>query len=168
MQAISLKNSKAMMLAAACSVMLTACGGEGGETSTLKSEPTEGALFSPGDFELYKKPFHDPGECEVITEIVLVNGFAGPMTALNEQVLGLCEIYVPANGRAYDLKVEEGSCGSKRYYGTAASDGSDGLPVAIEVIDNRERVCNDRVAPLVVKETYADGHVAMRYAPVTE
>src|SRR5690606_2427048 len=106
--------------------------------------------------------------CEVITQIELVNGVAGPMTALSEDVQGLCEIYVEPNGRAYDLKVVAGDCGCKRYIGQTKSPAVGNLPVAIEITDNRERICNDRVAPLVVKETYANGHVAMRYAAVTE
>ena len=163
---------KRSILGATLLAVLTACGANSErteQTSSVKADPTEGVLFSPGEFAMYKKPFYEPtGDCDVVTRVELVNGFAGPMTALNEEVTGVCEIMVDPNGRAYDLKVERLDCGSKRYRGVRQSQRDEHMPVTIEITDNRERVCEDRMAPLVVKETYANGNVVMRYAPVAE
>ncbi len=100
-------------------------------------------------FKLYPMPDAIVNQsCDIHTKLLLeVVGNIGT-AKLSDHVGGFCEIFVPENKRSYQLVLKETNCGSKTYQQT------EDAVEAIEVIDNRSRLCEDIVQALIVLKEY--------------
>ena len=128
-------------------------------------EPVVGSVV-PGTFRLYKAPDTQPNpECDVHVRLQLINGFVSPVATLREPVPGACSTEPGANATVFNLAEKPLDCGTIRYLGGTFESGDAATLTGVEVIDNRNRRCRDRVAaPLIVNETFGDGHITTLYS----
>lgn len=143
-----------------CLSTLAACG-DGATISTGKiaEKPGSSGSVVPGAFKLYERPdAHPSPECDVHVNLKLINGYISPVATLTKNVEGICELTLDIAPLVFNLDEVASGCGSRRYLGGDFSRGDGAVVTGVEVIDNRHRVCKDRVpAAIVVKETFGDG-----------
>ncbi len=123
---------------------------EGDDQGVSADEAIKTGL-TPGVFEMYGDPGHQPTGCDVHTKLTLAN----PAKATLEQVVGgMCMIAVMPDLRHYRLHQTGTSCGSKIYEGSFH--GKDGLHT-IKITDNRSRLCLDLLVAEVISEETVPG-----------
>jgi hypothetical protein len=117
--------------------------------------------IAEGTYKLYAQAGTVPSAgCDVHTQLDLKAAYYSTAT-LEETVGGMCQIAVLPNTRAYRLKLQSTSCGTRVYTGSHTVDGK---RTEIVITDNRKRTCLDVVkAQLVVQET-ADGKTTTKYS----
>jgi hypothetical protein len=114
----------------------------------------------PKIFKMYRKPHAKVDSfCDVYTKLELnVNGNGGS-ARLSNHVAGVCEIAVQENPRSYNLVLGSTDCGTKTY---RQDDDADN---AVEVTDNRGRLCENVIpALIVVKEYDQNGNESVLYS----
>lgn len=121
-------------------IILTGCGTDSDNSSF---NGTDVSAVQYGEFKVYEKvDFVPNASCDIHTKLVLTNGINGPVVILENAVSGACEVYVAPNLRTFALQEVQGSCGTRHFVGAG-----------VDVIDNRARNCEDRIAAdIVVKE----------------
>src|SRR5438045_3047138 len=109
----------------------------------------QSALASQSTFKMYREPHAkvDP-HCDSYTELLLnVDGNIG-QARLTHRLAGECDMYFEPNVRNYNLVFDKNDCGTVIY--TQDEDADE----AIEVIDNRGRVCENLIPALIVLKEY--------------
>jgi hypothetical protein len=145
-------------------ILAAACGTGTPQTSNVAASND---AISGGTFRLENdiRNLHEirTPDCDRYTLLVL-----GDTTQLEDALSGSCKMLVPPRPRSYALSLVDTNCGSKIYSGDKVT-GPEDAPVSIQVTDHRSRVCRDRVpAPVIVTETFADGHTETLYASYVE
>jgi hypothetical protein len=148
----------------ALSTVAVGCAAAASDDAAASSEAALTASITPGEFKLYAAPRTNPTpNCDVHTSLSLSNvAGAGAQAMLDEVVAGTCEIYVERQLRGYELRLDDTSCGSKIYKGSALVNDK---VRSITITDHRTRMCRDRVpARIIVEETDDAGAVQTRYS----
>ncbi len=132
------------------------------EESMSSEDELRASSVEPGTFKLYADARHEPStHCDVFTSLELKRD-RGARAELEERVEGFCRLAVFPDTRAYRLKFQGTSCGSKIFTGKKKISG---VTRTIKVIDHRTRTCKDlQPAKIIVEETDRDGKVRTKYS----
>ena len=125
---------------------------DGDEVSS--EDALHASAIEPGSFKLYGEPRANPNpSCDVHTALTL-SSQGGARAELREALDGSCEIYVAPQPRAYRLRLDGTSCGSKIYKGKKRVAGA---LREITIKDHRSRLCRDIVPAKIIVEVDSDG-----------
>ncbi len=126
--------------------------GEDADSDDVSSDEVIAAKIADIEVDLGTKPHQQPSSCDVHTRLSIKSGKA----TLMEVVTGIpgqaqCRLAVNPNVRSYNLKLSKTDCGSRIYAGSMKKAGE---KYAIEITDNRARLCENVIPGLLeVKET---------------
>ena len=144
------KSLSALLFSSSIALCSVACGAapdlsEGDEVST---EEAAKANVKTGSLTLFPKLGAIPSGCDVITTLELGSAFYSTAT-LTDSTAGTCSTSVSPNKRTYRLRLMSTSCGSRTYAGSVTKNGQSSK---VNIVDNRDRRCEDVVAAKVVVE----------------
>lgn len=127
-------------------------GQDDADSDDVSNDEVIAAKIADIDVDLGDHPHQQASSCDVHTKLSIKSGKA----TLREVVTGIpgqaqCKLAVQPNERSYNLKLSKTDCGSRIYAGSMKKAGQ---KYAIEITDNRSRLCEDVIPGLlVVKET---------------
>lgn len=144
----------------ATALALAACGTD--SESQLLDDRTVTSV-QPVTLKMYdeRQPQINP-ECDLYTELQLINGYAGAIAKIENKLGGSCKIAVAPNAMTLNLVETEMGCGSKAYE-AIIPEGLNRI-TRVEVIDHRSRLCMDLVVNQVELRIHRGESVTNLYA----